>query len=67
MTHYVLGVTVEEAGCKKLRIEPHLGDLEYAKGTYPTPYGVVTISHTKLADGTVQTEIDAPAGVEIVK
>ena len=67
MTHYVLGVTVEEAGCKKLRIEPHLEDLEYAKGTYPTPYGVVTISHTKLADGTVQTEVDAPEGVEIVK
>ena len=67
MTHYMLGVTVEEPGCRKLRIEPHLGDLEYAKGTYPTPYGVVTISHTKLADGTVKTEVDAPAGVEIVR
>ena len=66
MTHYVLGVTVEEAGCKKLRIEPHLGDLEYAKGTYPTPYGVVTISHTKQADGTVKSEIQAPVGVEII-
>lgn len=67
MTHYVLGVQVEDAGCKKLRIVPHLGDLDFAKGTFPTPYGVVTISHRKEADGRVHTEIDAPKGVKIVK
>lgn len=66
MSHYVLGVTVEEAGCRKLRIAPHLGDLEYAKGTYPTPHGVVQVCHTRLADGTVHTEVHAPDGVEII-
>ena len=27
MTHYILGIRIEEAGCKKLRIDPQLGDL----------------------------------------
>ena len=66
MTHYVLGVQVEEPGCRKIRIEPHLGDLSYAKGTYPTPLGVVRISHVKMEDGSVHTEVSAPKGVEIV-
>ncbi|MBQ4046952.1 MAG: alpha-L-rhamnosidase [Clostridia bacterium] len=66
MTHYVLGIQVAEPGCGKIRIAPHLGDLTYAKGTFPTPYGVLSVSHVKNADGTVTTEIDAPEGVEIV-
>lgn len=66
LTHYVLGVHVEEPGCRKIRIEPHLCDLTYAKGTYPTPLGTVSISHVKQADGSVHTEVKAPKGVEIV-
>jgi hypothetical protein len=67
MSRYILGVQVEEPGCRKLRIEPHLGDLDFAKGTYPTPYGVVTVSHRKLKDGTIHTEVTAPDGVEILR
>lgn len=67
LTQYVLGVQVEEPGCRKLRIVPHLEDLEYAKGTYPTPYGVVKISHVKRPDGSVETKVSAPREVEIVR
>lgn len=67
MTRYVLGVEVLEPGCKKLRIEPHLGDLQWVEGTFPTPFGVVRIKHAKDSDGKVKTEVKAPKGVTIVK
>jgi len=67
LTEYVLGVRVEEPGCRTLRISPNLGDLEWAEGAYPTPHGIVEIRHEKLADGTVSTRIEAPAGVRIVQ
>lgn len=66
LTQYVLGVSVLEPGCKKIKIEPHLGDLQWVKGTFPTPYGVVKIEHKKMADGTVKTTFDAPKEVKIL-
>ncbi len=66
MTQYVLGIRIEEKGCKKIRIAPELGDLSYAKGTFPTPYGVLTVSHTKNTDGTIHTEVTAPKEIEIL-
>lgn len=69
LTEYVLGVGVVEPGCRRLRIDPHLGDLEWVEGTFPTPYGVVKIRHEKSADGTVKSRVEAPRGVrtELVK
>ena len=66
LTAHVLGVQVVEPGCKKLRIEPHLEDLEWVEGTFPTPYGVVHIKHTK-ENGKLKTEVKAPEGVTIIK
>lgn len=66
LTHYVLGVHVEEPGCRKISIEPHLADLSYAKGTYPTPFGIIHIAHTKMEDGSVHTDVSAPDDVEII-
>ncbi len=67
MIEHVLGVEVVEAGCKVVRITPHLGDLQWAKGSFPTPYGDIQISHSRKADGSIKTEIDAPRGVKILK
>ena len=47
LSEYVLGVQVVEPGCRVVRITPHLGDLEWVEGTFPTPYGVITIRHEK--------------------
>ena len=66
MTRYLLGVRVIEPGCKKLLIKPCLSNLDYVKGKYPTPYGVVTLEHTKDASGKINTVFDAPKEVEIV-
>jgi len=66
LTQYVLGVSVLEPGCKKINIEPHLGDLKWVKGTFPTPYGLVKIEHKKRADGTVKTDVEAPDEVKVL-
>jgi len=66
MTQYVLGVNILEAGCKKIEIAPHLGDLNWVKGTFPTPYGVLTIEHKKQQDGTVLTTFSGPNEVEVI-
>ncbi len=67
LTQYVLGVQVIEPGCRTLRIEPHLGDLSFAEGTFPTPLGVVKIKHSKTSEGKVRSEISAPEGIKIIK
>ena len=67
LSRHVLGVEVLEPGCKKVRIEPHLGNLEWVEGSFPTPMGVIKIKHTKDADGKIHSDIKVPEGVEIVK
>ena len=62
---HILGVKILKPGCKRISIEPHLGNLTWAKGTYPTPYGVVQIEH-KVTDGKTVTTVNAPKEVEIV-
>lgn len=67
LSRYVLGIEVLKPGCKKVRICPDLGDLDFAEGTYPTPYGVIRVRHEKDEAGKIVSEIDAPAEVEIVR
>lgn len=66
LTEYVLGVEILEEGCKKIRIKPNLGDLAFAKGSIATPYGKFTVSHVKMEDGTIETEVDAPDEITVV-
>lgn len=49
---------------KQISIEPHLGKLEWVKGTYPTPWGVIEVSHEKKADGKIATKVKLPKGVK---
>jgi hypothetical protein len=67
LTEHVLGIKVLEPGCRVIRIKPFLGDLSYAEGTFPTPYGIVSVKHTKQANGKVQSEIKAPREVKVVR
>jgi hypothetical protein len=63
----VLGISVVAPGCSVIRVTPHLGDLAFAEGTFPTPYGIVKVKHTKLANGKVRSDIQAPPQVKIVR
>lgn len=65
LREYVLGVEVLEPGCRVLRIVPHLADLEWVEGTFPTPKGIVKIRHEKQPDGSISSKIDAPEGIVI--
>ncbi len=63
---HVLGIQVIEVGCKTVRVQPFLGDLKWAEGSFPTPLGVVKVRHEKQKDGTIKSDIQAPAGVKVI-
>lgn len=67
MTQHILGIEVIEPGCKTIRVNPHLGNLDWAEGTYPTPQGVVYVKHIKSPDGKIISTIEAPAGVKVIR
>ena len=67
LSENVLGVTPLEPGCKRVRVAPHLGRLQWAEGAYPTPFGPINVRHERQADGTIKSKIDAPPGVEVVR
>ncbi len=67
LSRHVLGIEPVEAGFAKVRIEPHLGNLTWAEGTFPTPKGVIKVSHKKGADGKVVSTVEVPEGIEVVK
>ena len=67
LSQHILGVEILEPGCKKVRITPHLGNLEWVEGRFPTPYGEIEIAHRKASDGKIISKIKAPKGVKVVK
>ncbi len=66
MSQHILGIHITDAG-ETVKIVPNLGDLEWAKGSFPTKYGILKVNHKKNGDGTVRTEIEAPEGLRIIK
>ena len=67
LSEHVLGIRILEPGCKKVLITPHLGDLQWAEGAYPTPYGAIKVRHEKQPDGTIKSTIDAPKEVQVIR
>ena len=67
LSKYVLGIKIVEPGAKKIKIEPHLGNLNWVEGTYPTKYGMIKVRHEKLESGEITSDITLPKGVELVK
>jgi hypothetical protein len=67
LSRHVLGVVPVEPGFRKVMIDPNLGDLEWAEGTFPTPYGIIEVRHEKNPDGSVSSRVKLPRGVKRVK
>ncbi len=63
----VLGVIPLAPGCSKVKIIPHLGGLAWAEGSYPTPKGPIRVRHDKQPDGSIQSKIQVPEGIEQVR
>lgn len=67
ISEHVLGIKVLEPGCRKIGITPHLGTLQWAEGTYPTPKGMLWVRHEKRPDGSIKTIFKAPKGVKVLR
>ncbi|WP_100407099.1 alpha-L-rhamnosidase-related protein [Bacillus solitudinis] len=65
LSRYVLGIEILESGCRKVRISPHLGDLEWVEGTFPTPFGPISVKHMKQTDGSIATEVHVPDEIAV--
>lgn len=61
----VMGIRVIESGCKTLAIRPSLGNLNGVKGSFPTPFGVVSVECVN-EDGKVKTIVNTPADIKII-
>lgn len=62
LSRYILGIQPVEPGCKKIRFSPNLAGLEWAKGTYPTPYGEIRVEITKNS-----ADCELPSGIEMIR
>lgn len=66
LSRNVLGVEPIAPGCRSVLIEPKLGRLSWAKGSFPTPLGPIAVEHRRNPDGSIKTEYHAPKGIEVV-
>lgn len=66
LSEHVLGIKILEPGCEKVKIEPHLGDLTWVEGTYPTPLGMIYVRHEIQATGKIKSTIKVPKGIKVV-
>ena len=65
-TEYILGINIIERGCKKINIKPHLGELQFAKGSIATPYGKFYVEHKKDENGKIITTYNGPEEIEVI-
>lgn len=62
LVFYTLGVTPAAPGYALARIAPRLGELEWAKGSVPTPHGLI---HVEKTGGQVKIDSPVPVIVEL--
>ncbi len=65
LSQYILGVEPAEPGFRKVRIKPHLGNLKWVEGSFPTPYGVIHVTHSRRPDGQISSKMELPEEVEL--
>jgi len=66
LMEHVLGIAPASPGFGTVTVKPHLAGLAYARGTFPTPHGLIEVSHERGAGGEVTTKLNLPGGVRLV-
>lgn len=66
LAKYVLGVRSFAPGMRAVRFAPDLGGLSWARGSVPTPHGVITVELERGKNGRTLGKIDAPDGVDVI-
>lgn len=61
----VLGVEILEPGCRRIRLRPELCGLQWVRGAYPTPMGLLLVEHRRRENGETETVFQAPPGVKV--
>ncbi|HET6629983.1 MAG TPA: alpha-L-rhamnosidase C-terminal domain-containing protein [Woeseiaceae bacterium] len=59
-----LGVSPAEPGFRRVRIAPRFADLEFARGTYPTPRGGIDVAWQRTPGGEIDVKLAVPEGTE---
>ncbi len=65
LSQHILGVEPASPGFKTVRIRPHLGNLKWVEGDFPTPYGIIHVTHSRRSDGQISSTVELPEGVEL--
>lgn len=65
LSQHVLGIQLSQAG-NAVSIQPHLGNLQHASGTFPTKYGLIWVKHVQQADGSIKTDLKIPEGLRLL-
>lgn len=63
LTNYVLGI--KAISPDTYEVKPELSYLDWAKGTFPTPAGIIEVSAKKV-DGKTKVDVKAPEGINII-
>lgn len=61
LSAHVLGIRPLRPGFAEVLMEPRPGDLDWAKGTVPTPHGPVSVEWHRC-DGGIRATVDLPEG-----
>lgn len=65
LSQHILGVEPASPGFKTVRIRPHLGNLKWVEGDFPTPCGIIHVTHSRRPDGQISSTVELPEGVEL--
>ena len=60
----ILGVMPIEPGWRTVRIAPFADDLDFAKGTVPSPHGKIRVEWEKAGPDQLACRIDVPPGIK---
>jgi hypothetical protein len=64
LVQIVLGVQPTTPGWTTVRIKPFIGDLDFARGTIPTPWGPLVIEWEKAGEDQLAVRLEVPEGLE---
>lgn len=65
LSEKILGVTPVSPGFKQIAFKPCLGDLKWASGEIPTPYGAIAVNLEIDRKGKMRSSIKPPAEIEL--
>ncbi|MFN8254375.1 MAG: family 78 glycoside hydrolase catalytic domain [Bacteroidales bacterium] len=60
----VCGIEPASPGFKTVKIEPHLGNLQWVEAIMPHSNGIIKVKYNKISSGELQAEITLPKGLK---